>query len=150
MGCKNKKDNCNKKDDCRKKELLKKYHKLIEEANELYRMSDCLVDKQVIEGICFALKNLNNAIQLNEKADEKIDNANCILDKLCIKIPCKCQKSFDAAMANYAKENEFLADTLCLLEKALENIKKSIKARECANANYCEFVKCVHHKDCDC
>lgn len=131
--------------------ILERFHCSIKEANALFEKSDQIIDTQVVEAICTAIKCLEEALELGGKGEEIENNAYRLLDKSgcgdsCNWNSCKCKELSNKAQEQFAIESACLLHVLKLLKEAQKDIEKSSCARSLGYKFRNLYHECVHCK----
>jgi hypothetical protein len=131
------------------REVLKKFHCLLNEADELYEKSDKIIDTEVLESICIAIKSLEKAFELGGRGEEIENKAYKMLDKsgcgnACNKNSAECKELYDKAEEKFALESEYLTHALNSLKCAQKDVKNSMEARKAGYRLRDQYTECVH------
>lgn len=130
-------------------EILKEFHCLLNEAEELYEKSDETIDTKVVKSICSAIRSLEEAFDLGGRGEEKENNAYKILNKSgcsndCNKDSTKCKELYNKAQEQFSLESDYLVHALNSLKDAQKDIENSIDVRKIGYNLKNQYEKCVH------
>ncbi len=130
-------------------EVLKEFHCLLNQAEELYEKSDATIDTKVVKSICTAINSLEEAFELGSRGDKKENYAYEILEKSgCSNVynrdTARCKELYDKAQEQFALESEYLIHALNLLKDAQNGIENSIDVRKIGYRFREQYEECVH------
>lgn len=129
--------------------ILNKFHDLLNEAEELYKKSDEVIDSKVAESICTAIESLEKALELGGQGDEIENNAYKMLDKsecsnTCDKNSSECKELDKKAQEMFSLESDYLYHALYLLKNAQKDIQISMDVRKIGYQLRDQYAECVH------
>lgn len=135
-------------------QVLKYYHALVKEAEELFEKSENLVDKQAVGSIINALKTIKysldlaaKGIKLEIKASEMLEKSGC--DCYCNSKSPQCEALLAEMTEEFKLEETLVIEAMEALEAALLALRHSIEARNRGYVLYEKYLNCVHaNKPC--
>lgn len=132
---------------CNCDKVIKKYHKVLEEADKLYIIGENILDikstheiTELIRSIKSTLEAFEIAEMLSEKADCKLKESRC--EKYTKKD--KCEYILKKKSEAFEVEVKYLNEVLELLEKVLCKLELSKDAREEVYRFKKEYFECIH------
>ncbi|WMJ86864.1 hypothetical protein [Anaerocolumna sp. MB42-C2] len=136
---------------CNCSKILKKFHSLIYEAEELYKKSDAIIDTKVVEAIYIATESLERAFELGGQGEETENNAYKMLDKsecgnTCDKNSTECKELDTKAQEMFSLESDYLTHALNSLKDAQKDIQISMVERKIGYKLRDQYKKCIHSK----